>query len=685
MEPDFGGYATKAGLRCSDGRVIKAEAFQHMDGKKVPLVYQHGHSGLENVLGHMVLEARDDGMYGRGYFNETQNGQIAKAAVQHGDLDSLSIWANGLKEVNKIVSHGKIREVSLVLSGANPGAKIDYVRIQHGDDPDDTTELADEAIIHTGETLELPQEKVSDKPLVEDKKDSVVDNKAEETEVQHADNQDGSTVQDIYDSMTDQQKNATVYLIGAALEEAASTANDGAAEHSETDEGAIAHQEGNDDMTRNLFESQQAGATGNAAETHTLSHDDLKDIFEKGRKLGSLKAAVEQYAEAHLEHGISNIDILFPDARNVTGAPELDKRRTEWVSSVLSGTRHTPFSRIKTFAADLTQDQARAKGYIKGNYKLEEWFGVTKRTTTPTTIYKKQKLDRDDMLDITDFDIVAFLKAEMRLMTEEEIARAILIGDGRDVSAEDKIKDPMGASSGDGIRSVLNDHEYYVTTLNVNVDDANSSYEEVVDAVMDGMEYYKGTGTPTFYTTVPELNKFLKARDGMQRRIYANKDEVAQALGVDDIVTVEPMKEIAGLVGIIVNLQDYNVGTDKGGELTMFDDFDIDYNQQKYLLETRLSGALIRPKTALVIKKTGASNVLAVPLKPAFVASTGVVTIPTVTGVVYKAADGTTTLSAGAQTALAAGASTTVYSVPASGYYFADTVNDSWPFTRNPA
>jgi hypothetical protein len=445
-------------------------------------------------------------------------------------------------------------------------------------------------------------------------------------------------------------------------------------------------------MPRNLFETQQAGSTGQAEETHSLSHADMASIFEQGRELGSLKKAVLQYvdrvnadADGTLKHGITNIDVLFPDAKNISGAPELDKRRTEWVASVLNGTRHTPFSRIKTFAADLTQDAARAKGYIKGNYKLEEWFGVTKRSTTPTTVYKKQALDRDDMIDITDFDIVAFLKAEMRLMTEEEIARAVLIGDGRTVGDEDKVKDPMGASDGAGIRSILNDHEYFVTTLNVNVDDATSSYEEVVDAVMDGMEFYKGTGTPTFYTTIPELNKFLKARDGMQRRIYANKSEVAQALGVKDIVTVEPMKEIAGLVGIIVNLDDYNVGTDQGGELTMFDNFDIDYNRQRYLLETRLSGALVRPKAALILRKTAAANVLAVPMKPAFVASTGVVTIPTVTGVVYKAADGTTTLSAGAQTALAAGASTTVYSVAASGYYFANDREDTWAFTRNPA
>jgi hypothetical protein len=464
-------------------------------------------------------------------------------------------------------------------------------------------------------------------------------------------------------------------MVGVALEKAV-------AEHSDNaNKGDLAHKEGADSMSRNVFDQTAKDETGK--KQHVLSHDDLKNIFEDAQKhTGSLKAAVEKYAEAHLEHGITDIDVLFPDAKMATGTIELDKRRTEWVSSVLNGTRKTPFTRIKTFMADLTQDEARARGYIKGNYKLEEWFGVTKRTTGPTTIYKKQKLDRDDMLDITDFDIVSFLKAEMRLMTEEEIARAILIGDGRQVTDEDKIKEPSGAA-GDGLRSVYNDHELFVTTVLVNVDDADSDYEEVVDAVMDGMEFYKGTGTPDFYTTIPHLNKFLKARDDMGRRYYANKQEVADALGVRSIITVEPMKELTDLIGIVVNLDDYNVGTDRGGELTMFDDFDIDYNQQKYLLETRLSGALIRPKSALVVKKTAAANVLATPSKPTFNATTGVVTIPTVTGVVYKGNDGTTTLTAGAQTALAEGASTTVYAVAATGYYFRENQSDSWSFTRN--
>ena len=685
MEPDFGGYATKAGLKCSDGRVIKPEAFQHMDGMTVPLVYMHGHKEMGNVLGHAILEARADGMYARGYFNETPNGKLAKTAVMHKDINKLSIYANQLVEKSKQVLHGTIREVSLVLSAANPGALIDYVRIQHSADPDDVTELDDEAIIHTGLTLEL----------------LLVEKPAEEVEVvEHADAVDKTpTVKDIYDAMSEEEKSVLHYMVGVALENGApamaqsdndadavehsetagSTDNSddtGSAEKSDTDEG-IAHQEGSNDVTRNLFEQQGSGEAGD--EKFVLSHDDMQSIVQNAAKNGSLKHAVEQYA---LQHGITNIDILFPDAKNISGAPELDKRRTEWVASVLAGTRHTPFSRIKTFAADLTQDAARAKGYIKGNYKLEEWFGVTKRTTGPTTIYKKQKLERDDMLDITDFDIVAFLKAEMRLMTEEEIARAILIGDGRDVSAEDKVKDPLGASDGTGVRSILNDHELFVTTMYVNVDDASSTYDEAVDVIMNGMEFYKGSGTPTFYTTIPELNKFLQAKDTTGRRLYETRAALADALGVDKIVTVEPMKEVSGLIGIIVNLADYNVGTDRGGELTMFDDFDIDYNQQKYLLETRLSGALIKPKTALIIRKTAAANVLVTPIKPAFVSSTGVVTIPTVTGVVYKGNDGTTTLTAGAQTALTAGSSTTVYAVPASGYYFASNAEDSWSFMR---
>jgi hypothetical protein len=666
MEPDFGGWATKAGLKCSDGRTIMPNAFEHMDKVQVPLVWQHGHNSSDNVLGHAVLENRENGVYAYGFFNGTKQGKNAKEFVAHGDIKALSIYANQLVEKNQAVLHGVIREVSLVLSGANPGAKIDFVNVVHGDGSYDV--LDDTAVIHTGLELDL---------LVEDDKTEETP-PAEEPELVHAESDDEKeepTLQDIYNSMSEEQQTLVHHMIAATLEEAPKKKT---AEHSDTpEEGALTHQEGAV-VTRNVFDQTDTNDKGDMKST--ISHADLKGIFADAMKTGSLRESTANYA---LQHGITDIDVLFPDAKMVTGTIELEKRRTEWVSTVLNGMRHTPFAKIKTFSADLTQEEARAKGYIKGNYKLEEWFGVTKRTTGPTTIYKKQKLDRDDLLDITDFDIVAFLKAEMRLMTEEEVARAVLIGDGRSVSAEDKVKDPLGVADGTGIRSILNDHELFVTTINVNVDDANSSYEEVVDAVMDGMEFYKGTGTPTFFTTIPQLNKFLKAKDNMGQRYYKTKQEVADILGVKQVITVEPMKEIADLVGIIVNLDDYNVGTDRGGELTMFDDFDIDYNQYKYLLETRMSGALIKPKSALVIKKVAAAAVLATPQKPGFVASTGVVTIPTVTGVTYKGADGTTTLTAGAQTALAAGASTTVYAVPSSAsFYFANNAEDAWEFKR---
>jgi HK97 family phage prohead protease len=666
IEADFGGWATKAGLKCTDGRTIMPGAFKHMHQQQVPLVFQHSHNAIENVLGHAILEHREEGIYAYAFFNDTPKGQLAKTQVKHRDLKHLSIYANNLVETAKKVTHGNIREVSLVLAGANPGAVIDFVNLKHGDGS--ITELDDEAILYTEEELEHALDEIEE------------DDTDEDDDLAHA--SADMTVQDIYDGMSEEEQNVVHYLIGAALDSVTSAAAP-AAKHSDdnTAEGVLAHKEGADNMSRNVFDQNDANE---GEQKNVLSHSDVKGIFADAVKCGSLREAARNYINS-LEHGIESIDVLFPDAKMATGTIDLDKRRTEWVTTVLNGTRHTPFSRIKTFTADLTQDEARAKGYIKGNYKLEEWFGVSKRTTSPTTIYKKQKLDRDDMLDITDFDIVAFLKAEMRLMTEEEIARAILIGDGRAADDIDKVKDPLGTSDGIGIRSIVNDHELFVTTLLVNVDDANSSYEEVVDAVMDGMEFYKGTGTPVFYTTIPQLNKFLKAKDEMGRRYYANKSEVAQVLGVSNIITVEPMKEIADLIGIVVNLDDYNIGTDNGGELTMFDDFDIDYNQQKYLLETRMSGALVKPKSALVIKKTASANVLVTPTKPAFVASTGVVTIPTVTGVVYKGNDGTTTLTAGAQTALAAGASTTVYAVPASGYYFANNQEDSWMFKRNAA
>jgi hypothetical protein len=672
MGADFSGYATKADLKCSDGRTISAQAFQHMDKQTVPLVWSHGHDSPSNVLGHAVLEARSDGVYCYGYFNDTDQGKTARALVKHKDVNKLSIFANQLVEKSKKVLHGMIREVSLVLAGANPGAVIDALLMEHGDGS--IGELDDAAIIHTGLELEVLETDEEQEP------DDV-----DET-VEHADGD--PTLQDIYDGMDDKEKALVAFLVGQAQQDAGSSnsgdaATGGSAAHSNTaGDGDLSHQEGSKGMTstRNVFEQTKAQGDKPSRERHELSHDDVRGIVQDAMKLGSLRDAVEGYV---LKHGIDSIDVLFPDAQTIEQMPQFNKRRTEWVDGVLNTARHSPFSRVKTVWADITQADARAKGYIKGHYKVEEWFAVTKRVTTPTTIYKKQKLDRDDVVDITSFDVIAWIKAEMRIMLQEELARAILIGDGRDVSDEDKIKDPMGAAAGDGIRSIYHDHELFVTTLNVNVDDANSSYDEVIDAVMDGMEFYKGSGTPTFYTTIKQLNKFLKAKDGMNRRLYNNKAEVAAALGVDTIVTVEPMNDMAGLIGIIVNLEDYTIGADKGGEVNMFDDFDIDYNQLKYLIETRLSGGLTKIKSAIVVKATGATDVLlAQPTVPTYDATTHVVTIPTMTHVTYKNADTGATLSAGPQTALTVGQTLNVQATADAGYYFANDAGTLNPFFR---
>lgn len=670
---DFSGYATKAGLKCSDGRVIKPEAFQHMNGQQVPLVYQHGHNDINNVLGHVFLEARKDGMYAWGFFNDTVQGINAKKMVLHKDLRAMSIWANGLVEKlvagAKAVLHGNIKEVSLVLAGANPGAMIDWVRVQHGDDPEDFETLTDEAIIHTGLEIEIQ---------------SGVAAKADETVIEHA------TVQELYESLSEDQQELVHVLVAAALD-----AKQGEAAHSDDDsdknkpddksddtndgEGDLEHKEGSGEMARNVFEQN----ANNKPEGYVLTHEDKKGIFADAAELGSMKKAVEKFA---LSHGIENIDTLFPDPRALTDRPEWNKRRTEWVAGVINGTKKTPFSRVKSLVADLTFEDARAKGYIKGNFKKEEFFSVSKRTTSPTTIYKKQKLDRDDILDITDFDVVAWLKLEMRMMLEEELARAILIGDGRDVSDEDKIKDPVGATDGTGIRSIANDHELYATTVNVNLDDASSSYKEFITAVLRARRFYKGTGTPTLYTTETHLVEMLLLEDDMGRVLYETEAQLANKLRVSNIVTVEVLEDEPEIVGIIVNLNDYNIGADKGGEINFFDDFDIDYNQYKYLIETRVSGALTKIKSALVIRKTASTNVLATPSEPAFNESTGVVTIPTVTGVVYKdTTAGGATLTAGAQTAIDPGETWHIVAVPATGYYFATNAEDEWDFTRDAA
>lgn len=699
-KPDFSGWATRAGLKCSDGRVIMPDAFKHQDNATVPLVWQHGHTEPANVLGHAVLENRgDEGVYAYGYFNDTDAGKNAKALVLHGDIKSLSIYANGLVERSKQVFHGVIRELSLVLSGANPGALIDNITLAHADG--DLVTLEDEAIIYTGLELVHGDESESDTgddaagddaagddaagddadaagdDAAGDDADATGDDAAgddaagDDAALDHS--ADDPTVQEVYDSMTPDQKNVVHYMIGAALEAGSENLQQSSTSDDSADDAAVHNDNTNEEegrrMTRNVFEQQNGG---NKDDEAVLSHDALRGIVSEAKKSGSLKEAFEAYA---FKHGIENIDVLFPDARSVTDTPEFDKRRTEWVAGVLDGTRHSPFTRIKSLLADLTYDDARARGYIKGNFKKEEWFNVSKRVTTPSTVYKKQKLDRDDILDITDFDVVMWLKAEMRLMLDEEIARAILIGDGRLVDDEDKIKDPMGAAEGAGIRSILHDHDLYAAT--VTVDDGATTIE-TVDAIVEGMRFYKGSGSPTFFTTLPQLTSLLLTRDQFNHRMWKTPQELAAELGVSNIVTVEVMEAEEDLVGIIVNLGDYTIGTDRGGETSFFDDFDIDYNQYKYLYETRLSGALTKIRSAVVVKKSAAGTAPVVPTAPSFDGST--ITIPVVSNVTYKDRSDDSTVTG--TVAVAQDETVTIYAVAGAGYYFENNVDDEWSFTN---
>ena len=870
MEFDFSGYATRADVKCSDGRTIKPNAFKSDDGKQVPLCWQHGHSDVNNVLGHAVLENRPDGVYTYCKFNETANGQNAKALVLHKDVTSLSIYANNLVERGKDVVHGVIREVSLVLAGANSGALIDNVIMAH-DGFEET--LDDEAVIFSGEEIDvlehadpeddevsfeeaeddddvehfgvkgmkwgvrkddssggsrrasrkaaalkaneerkelnkpgsmrvalsrtmnnlkngdpkdlvklviaqndprnvvsawkagkaskeeikalksefsfkdrhlremqggkaqeyqnrvnaivtknlnatlgkesgnsslkyatyngMPFTYIETKPKVEHADDdsdipegaiimpftydeqgfidgfmdSAIDELERAMAAEHADTDtEARTYADIYEDMTDEEKGLVQYILSQFPDDDSSDDEDDSAEHGNTDGEVL----GTSDSTITTNDANQAEEGNNmkhnifeAAETTgpqiSLSHSDIKGIVEDARKIGSLKDAVEKYA---LQHGIENIDLLFPDAKAITNTPDFVKRQTEWVNDVMSGTRHTPFSRIKSMTADLTVEEARAKGYVKGNMKREEFFALAKRTTTPQTVYKKQKLDRDDIIDITDFDVVTWLKAEMRLMLNEEIARAILIGDGRSNADDDKIKE-------ENIRPIATDAELYVTTVYAKVTDNDAT--DIVDSLVRYRRHYKGSGNPTFFTSEDVLASLLLSKDTIGRRLYSSVTDLAAALRVSKIVAVEVFDVETDLLGIMVNLNDYVVGSDKGGAISLFDDFDIDYNQYKYLIETRLSGALVRPKSAVVVRKAAAADTLTVPAEPSFDATTGVVTIPTTTGVVYESPLGTAVTGT---ITVASGESVTVFAVPATGHYFPTNADDEWTFTR---
>ena len=622
---DFGGWATRANLLCSDGRIIRENAFEECDGKRVPLVWNHQHNDPDAVLGHALLENRGDGVYAYCTFNDTQAGQNAKLLVQHGDVDQLSIYANKLKQQGRDVIHGVIREVSLVLAGANSGARIDSV-VMHSDDS------YEEGYIYSGEFLE----DVDPIEHADSEKKGEPEMGEGETKKQKAADNSEKTVADVFDTLTDEQKTVVYAIIGQALEEASSGASDGASEKEEikhskegseptnddektvadvfdtltdeqktvvyaiigqaledNDEDDVEEDEGgNDDMKHNVFDKETAN-------DEVLSHSEMLEIMEDAKRGGSL-------ADAVLQHGIEHIDYLFPDAKTMDTTPGFIKRDDTWVGDVMNGVHKTPFSRIKSIFADITEADARAKGYIKGNLKTEELFTLLKRTTTPTTIYKKQKLDRDDVIDITDFDVVAWLKTEMRMMLNEEIARAILVGDGRSSSSNDKINEQ-------NVRPIWTDDDVYTVKAAINVTSSTSDDEKAkgfIKACKKSRKDYKGSGNPVMFMSEDMLTDCLLLEDTNQRVIYDTVDKLATALRVSKIVTVPVMDGLTRVVGsnthtlagIYVNLTDYNVGADKGGAVNMFDDFDIDYNQMKYLIETRCSGALTKPYSAVAIE-----------------------------------------------------------------------------------
>lgn len=554
---DFSGWATRNDLKCSDGRVIRRDAFKHDDGIKVPLVWNHQHNDPRNVLGHAWLENRPEGVYTYGFFNDSESGEIGKILVKHGDICALSIYANQLQQRGCDVLHGEIREVSLVHAGANPGAFIDSM-LKHGENSDD------EAIIYTGMPLYLS----------------------------HSDSDEEKTVADVINSMTEEQKNVMYAMIGRAMDDQGESDPESEDNNDDDSKG------GTNTMKHNVFDK------GDRQKENVLVHSDgsevsseeISTIFGDIKRYGSLKDSV-------LAHGIDNVDYLFPDAQTLANTPEFIQRDTGWVKKVMSGVHHTPFSRIKSIFADITEDDVRAKGYFKGKLKKEEVFGLLKRTTTPTTVYKKQKMDRDDVVDITDFDVVAWLKSEMRMMLDEELARAYLIGDGRLASSDDKINEQ-------NIRPIFKDEELYTIQATVSVQSSateDDKAREFIRTAIKARKNYKGSGQPTLYTTEDILTDCLLLTDTTGRDLYTDVAQLAKKLRVKEIVTVPVMEGVNGknggaLMGIIVNLADYNVGADRGGAVNMFDDFDIDYNQQKYLIETRCSGALIKPYSAIALE-----------------------------------------------------------------------------------
>lgn len=587
---DCSGWATKANTRCYDGLTIAPDAFKECDGKTVPMVYNHDHSSVDNVIGHCLLKNRPQGVYCYAKFNDTDTGRTAKACVENGDLNAFSIYANGLQKVGKTVKHGFIREVSLVLAGCNPGALIDEV-VKHSADEDYDE---GEAFIYNDEGLSLTHGLDPEgNPLEELTHSSDDGNDMKQEDAGMADEKkDGKTLEEVYNSMTDEQKECCHALVGLAMEEA-----DG-------DDGEDDEDDGKEDMTvkHNVFDHD----TSETVLKHSI--DDINTVIKGAKSSGTMKAAFENSditgeELAYLSHGIDNVEWLFPDDKVLDNPPRIIDKDQTWVGKVMSAVHHIPFSRFKSMFADMTEEDARAKGYIKGNFKKEQVFGLLRRSTSPTTIYKKQKMDRDDVIDITSFDVIAWLKSEMRLKLNEEIARAILIGDGRPAASEDKVDENC-------IRPVFNDADLFTIKVQVSTTGLNSvedKYKAAIKSILRSRKEYKGAGSPTLFTTEDALTEMLLLEDTIGHALYADEAALARKLRVSNIVTVPQMEGMKGakggdLFGIIVNLSDYTVGADKGGAVSMFDDFDIDFNAMKYLIETRCSGALTTPYSAIAIE-----------------------------------------------------------------------------------
>lgn len=588
---DFSGYATRNDVKCSDNKVIRHGAFAAYDGKTVPLVWQHQHKDVSNVLGHADLEVREDGVYAYAHLNHSDAGRTAREMVRNGDVKAMSIYATHVKARGNDVVHGELVEVSLVLRGANPGAYIDQISITHGDEGDEV-----EAVMYTDAQIDFvshSDEDEDEEPDVEETEEADeaddVEHAEEEPEAKKAEGDgDDPTLGEIFDGMTEEQKTAVYAIVGQLVETADEEAEESedTAHSDTTTEDTMAHQ--------NVFEGSKK-----TEELPVLSHDDMQKIFEEAKACGSLQQAVLAHAD---NYGIKQIDTLFPDAKNLWTTPEFIKRKTDWVSSVVGAAKHSPFSRIKTQFADITADEARAKGYIKGSKKKDEVFTLLKRVTTPTTIYKKQRLDRDDIIDITDFDVVTWIRGEMRLMIEEELGRAVLLGDGREASSDDKIKE-------DCIRPIYKEDSLYSPRV---ILAKETTTEDMLDSIVRAMDDYEGSGNPTWFASPQTVTEILLLKDKMGHRLFNSLSDLADYVGVSRIVKVPLMKNLVrtsakngkvDALGIIVNMSDYTIGADKGGQLFAAEDFEISFNQYHYLLETRLSGALTKVKSAIILER----------------------------------------------------------------------------------